>query len=489
MQASQIPTKVQLPFANSGSKNTIPVPSQTGGVASWTDGFPPLTMTPVASGGIPPAGQDMNGALYAISAMIWWLNAGGQLSYDSAFQTLIGGYPNGAVVTSATTAGLSWRSTTDNNVTNPDTGGAGWVALKNTTYYAVAGGTSDVITASIASAPGVLSDGLQILIRASASNTTATPSLNATLGSTVTGASTIVKGAAQPLVAGDIAGAGYPCQYEWNTSYSAWVLLNPATGVTVSSSSKIQPLATPTAASNALTIGSAATTLDFRNTSLASGPPITNVAIPVLSMTIPSGATLGTSNGAQATLVELVAYNGGTPVLCVANMAGGLNLDETTLISPTTISSGSTSSGVIYSASTVSANSPFRVIGYLNVTEATAGTWVTTPSLVQGAGGQAMAAMQSLGFGQKWQGLLSNRFANVTYYNLTNRPIMVGVGYYSTANDEFYMLVNGVQIGDGGGTDSSVNQRFGLTVIVPPYNSYSAVTAGGGTIVAWAELS
>ena len=64
------PTKITVPFANTGSKNTIPVPSQisvTPGAASYTDGFPPLTMTPKASGGVPPFGQDMNGILYAIT--------------------------------------------------------------------------------------------------------------------------------------------------------------------------------------------------------------------------------------------------------------------------------------------------------------------------------------------------------------------------------------------------------------------------------------
>lgn len=52
----------------------------------------------------------------------------GDPKYDAAFQTAVGGYPAGAEVLSATTPGLSWMSTTDNNTTNPDTGGAGWLA-------------------------------------------------------------------------------------------------------------------------------------------------------------------------------------------------------------------------------------------------------------------------------------------------------------------------------------------------------------------------
>ena len=69
MQSSSAPSKLTMPFANSGSKNTVPVPSQIGitaGAASYTDGFPPLTMTPVAAGGVPPSGLDMNGHLTSL---------------------------------------------------------------------------------------------------------------------------------------------------------------------------------------------------------------------------------------------------------------------------------------------------------------------------------------------------------------------------------------------------------------------------------------
>jgi hypothetical protein len=131
MQASNAPTKVPLPFANGGAKNAIPTPSQqtspTPAAASWTDGFPPLTRTPIAAGGIPPAGLDMNGVLNTISAGLQWENAGGSFPYDATFSTAIGGYPRGAVLARADLSGF-WLNQTDNNTTNPDTGGAGWVA-------------------------------------------------------------------------------------------------------------------------------------------------------------------------------------------------------------------------------------------------------------------------------------------------------------------------------------------------------------------------
>ncbi len=128
--ASGIPTKYSLYWAQNAGGSYVRTPpftsSATPGAASFNDGFVPTNMT---LGGIPPFGQDMNGALRAESQWSQWLQMGGPIPYDSAFQAAVGGYPAGAVVHSASTLGLLWFSTTDNNVTNPDSGGGGWVAF------------------------------------------------------------------------------------------------------------------------------------------------------------------------------------------------------------------------------------------------------------------------------------------------------------------------------------------------------------------------
>lgn len=133
MQLSSAPAQLVLPWGNGDSSKTnpIPVPSQQGitpGAASWTDGFPPLCATPVSSGGLPPTKADMNGGLYQMSAVDVWSCAGGGYPYSSAFSTAIGGYPKGARVLKATGLGY-WLSTVDNNTSDPDTGGAGWVSM------------------------------------------------------------------------------------------------------------------------------------------------------------------------------------------------------------------------------------------------------------------------------------------------------------------------------------------------------------------------
>lgn len=133
MLASSVPAKFPIPFANSAGPDyirTIPLASQigiNGGWASLTDGFPPLNFTPIAAGGIPPFGQDVNGILHQTTAWSQWQQAGAPVYYDAVFSAQIGGYPRGAMLSSAVTFGNFWMSTVDNNLSNPDTGGANWI--------------------------------------------------------------------------------------------------------------------------------------------------------------------------------------------------------------------------------------------------------------------------------------------------------------------------------------------------------------------------
>lgn len=128
MQLSSAPAKLVEAFAAGGDFNTVPVPSQiliTPGAASWTTGFPPLTMQDPTAGGIGPSGLDFNGIFNAISALSIWFNAGAGFPFDAGFASTVGGYPKGARVLAASGNGY-WLSTIDNNSNNPDTGGSGW---------------------------------------------------------------------------------------------------------------------------------------------------------------------------------------------------------------------------------------------------------------------------------------------------------------------------------------------------------------------------
>lgn len=157
---SAIPTKVPTTWAQSapGGNSTcpIPIPSQiaiTAGRASWTDGFPPVTFLPLGSGGVPPFGADFNGVLCQLSQWTRWLNAGGPILYDATFQSAIGGYPNGALISSVANPLHFWISRADNNASNPDTGGANWIDLYISAAFGLwgsgSGGTPNAQTFNI----------------------------------------------------------------------------------------------------------------------------------------------------------------------------------------------------------------------------------------------------------------------------------------------------------------------------------------------------
>lgn len=100
------PELILTPFgesANPGTINEIPeslTPSDPVQSASWQAGFPLVTMTPLSAGGIPPRGQDVNGALRAISRHSAFLGGGGQYKWSASYVAAKGGYSIGDVIQS-----------------------------------------------------------------------------------------------------------------------------------------------------------------------------------------------------------------------------------------------------------------------------------------------------------------------------------------------------------------------------------------------------
>jgi len=123
------PTNLTKVFATSGAKNSIPVATASP-KASYTDGFPPVTMLPLSAGGVPPEGKDFNGIFFDITSHTLWVNAGGQYQFDAALSTAIGGYPAGMVLqnNAGTTSYVSSinNNTTDFNTT-PSAIGVSWM--------------------------------------------------------------------------------------------------------------------------------------------------------------------------------------------------------------------------------------------------------------------------------------------------------------------------------------------------------------------------
>jgi hypothetical protein len=124
MSGAPKPPVIPEPFANDADPlyiTAIPDTTGTAGRASYSLGFPPLTMQPVAGGGKPPFGQDVNGILNALSAHDFYVQAGQLYQFDATVAAAIGGYPKGAMLGS--TDGISvWFSLVDANMADPDAG-------------------------------------------------------------------------------------------------------------------------------------------------------------------------------------------------------------------------------------------------------------------------------------------------------------------------------------------------------------------------------
>ena len=132
---------------NATNKNTIQEqrqPSQDVQDATLNDGFPLITMTPQEAGGIAPNGQDVNGALYAISSNMVHRQKGLRIQFDPTYAAKIGGYDQGCILASNDYT-RDYISLIPNNLTDPNgSGTAGRWAI-----YSGAGSIASA-TASIA---------------------------------------------------------------------------------------------------------------------------------------------------------------------------------------------------------------------------------------------------------------------------------------------------------------------------------------------------
>ena len=219
--------------------------------------------------------------------------------------------------------------------------------------------------------------------------------------------------------------------------------------------SKIQPI-TASVASNALTLTINPTVLDFRSSTLTSGTVSTRTVGAAVSVTVPSGATLGTFGSTPARLTVLAIDNAGVVEAAVVNTVN-TNLNESSLITTvaastaavvtgsiaantglltvTAVTSGAITPGMVISGSGIPQNTyitsfgtgvgntgtyytncyvavgstgitgaagygiystaartnvAFRIVGFIDITETTPGTWASAPSQIQGAGGNSL---------------------------------------------------------------------------------------------------
>lgn len=343
---------------------------------------------------------------------------------------------------------------------------------------------ADTITASAPISLAAYAAGQQFRFIAAGANTGAV-----TLNINGIGAKSVTKNGATALAAGDIPNAavvevtydgtqfqvtkikqGTASVYDVGTSANNVVQLNgsaqlPAVDgslLTGINTTQIQPISA-SVGSNALTISASALSLDFRSTTLGSGT-VTRVSGTPSNLVISSGSTLGTTSGVPSDIAVLAINNAGTIELAAVNLASAMNLSETGVISTTAEggAGGADSATVIYST-TARTNVAYRVIGVLRSTQATAGTWATAPSLIQGVGGQYLPTKlggtnivnggfvaSTSGTSKEWTNIppwakrITVQLANVSLDASTDLLIQIGNGSYKTTGYESSSCVTGV---------------------------------------------
>lgn len=120
MQTLTQPELLLKPFAQSGTKNTIPdVNSDASNpqLADLTNGFPAITSEDPDNGGLPPERADFNGLGYLTTTYDYFYQAGGTFTYSATIANAINGYPKGARLWYTDTNGNSTilTSTKENN--------------------------------------------------------------------------------------------------------------------------------------------------------------------------------------------------------------------------------------------------------------------------------------------------------------------------------------------------------------------------------------
>lgn len=209
------PPLIPIPFANTGTKNTIPEASASP-LASLEDGFPPVTMQPISTGGVPPAGKDFNGIFYWITQFQAWVNGGGRFKFDATFATTIGGYPVGVILQLDDDVS-EVVCVTANNTNDPNSNMTGWApyagAAAGAGQYVADTGSVNNIVATVA--PGITSykNGYWVVFKALNTNT------GAVTINTGGGAVSLKRNDGAALQAGDIAsGSIYRAVYDTATT-------------------------------------------------------------------------------------------------------------------------------------------------------------------------------------------------------------------------------------------------------------------------------
>lgn len=240
---------------------------------------------------------------------------------------------------------------------------------------------------------------------------------------------------------------------------------------------------TATIATGKLTLGLQPCVIAFRNSDVTNG--VSNTKFINSSLTLATdnnGASFGLITAVQGRLIILAIDNGtATPVLGVINLSGGNSLTEEGVLTSTTAITGAVvSPSTVYTTIALGAGLyPYKVVGAVDITWTSGSGYITTPALVIGAGGNALSAMSSLGYGQTWQTVTRN--SGTTYYSGSKPRQFIMISTDAATTFSATLTVGGYVFFAAG---NLVGQKFLLySIVIPPYTAYSYTLTGGAVAV------
>lgn len=278
------------------------------------------------------------------------------------------------------------------------------------TYMGTTGGSADAYTLSPNPSITAYVATMRFVCKVAATNTTTTPYLQISGIGTPASDAVIKKLASDKsevaVVAGDMVANGL-YEFQRNSGNTAWILLNPENAIStgVVESDLIKNLAISTSvSSNALTIAlktkagndpstSEPVQISFRSSTATSGVYTTRLATAATSLVVSSGSTLGTANGLAAKLYVYALDNSGTVELGVSSY---LFQDNSIQSSTAEGGAGAADSANVLYSTTARSNVPVRLIGMIDITETTAGTWASNATTITSNPIGYIASSQSL---------------------------------------------------------------------------------------------
>jgi hypothetical protein len=264
------------------------------------------------------------------------------------------------------------------------------------TYMGTTGGAADAYTLSPNPAITAYVATMRFHAKIAATNATTTPYLQISAIGTPASDAVIKKLAADKsevaVVVGDIVGNGI-YEFQRNSGNTAWILLNPENQIATGylDSDLINNLAiTTSVGSSALTVAlktkagndpstSEPIQISFRSVTATSGTYTTRNVTAATSVVVSSGSTLGTAANVAANLYVYALDNAGTVEVGISYY---LFPDNSIQSSTAEGGAGAADSATVLYSTTARSSVPVRLIGVINITEATAGAWVSNATTV-----------------------------------------------------------------------------------------------------------